>query len=455
MLEGRPTAYLIWGIRDYDHALIGTSFRPYSQKVGNEDVVNWLVRSTRPQIHFQFYNVIVDNFHIVVLEVDAASQAPIRFKDTEWIRVGSYKKRLRDHPDHQRRLWRALDNLSFEKCPAHVGAGDGDVVALLDYPMYFDLLALPLPENRRGILQALEADKLIVRTETGRWNITNLGAVLFAKRLRDFPSVKRKALRVVQYRGGSRVETVREQEGVRGYAAGFSGMIEYITNLLPTNEVIGQSLRQSMPLYPELAIRELVANALIHQDFGQTGTGPMVELFDGRIKITSPGMPLVEPARFIDAPPKSRNESLASMMRRIGVCEERGSGWDKIGFEIELHQLPAPLIEFPQDNTRIVLFGPKPLQEMDKDERIRAVCLHACLRYVSRKHLTNSSVRERFKIALHNSATASRLISEAVEAGAIVPYDPQAARKLMKYLPARRGRLVAVLGGLTCHQGCR
>jgi predicted HTH transcriptional regulator len=184
-----------------------------------------------------------------------------------------------------------------------------------------------------------------------------------------------------------------------------------------------------------LAVRELVANALIHQDFFATGAGPMVEIFENRVEITNPGAPLVDTQRFVDTAPKSRNEALASLMRRIGICEERGSGWDKVVSQTELYQLPAPLPEATEDHTRVVLFAPRPLSKMDRADRVRAVYLHACLRYVNREHMTNSSVRDRFGIEPQNIATASRLIREAVEAGYIVPYDPNAAPKLMRYLP--------------------
>jgi ATP-dependent DNA helicase RecG len=96
-------------------------------------------------------------------------------------------------------------------------------------------------------------------------------------------------------------------------------------------------------MYPEIAVRELIANALIHQNFSVTGVGPMIEIFANRMEITNPGIPLVQTDRFLDSPPRSRNETLASIMRRIGICEERGSGVDKIIFETELYQLPAPL----------------------------------------------------------------------------------------------------------------
>jgi len=253
--------------------------------------------------------------------------------------------------------------------------------------------------------------------------------------LSDFHSLGRKAVRVIRYRGNSRVETIKEQVVNKGYASGFEGLIEYINSLLPSNEVIGQALREKVTMYPELAVRELVANALIHQDFFITGAGPMVEIFDDRMEISNPGKPLVNTERFLNTPPKSRNESLASLMRRFGVCEERGSGVDKVVFQTELYQLPAPIFEIAGDNTRAVLLSHRSLTNMDRDDRIRACYLHACLKYVNREYLTNSSVRERFGIDPRNIALASRLIKESVTAGEILAYDPGAAPKMMKYVP--------------------
>ena len=181
--------------------------------------------------------------------------------------------------------------------------------------------------------------------------------------------MKRKAVRVIQYHGKDRTETIREQEGGKGYASGFEGLIGYIDGILPTNEVVGKALRKTVPMFPELAIREVVANALIHQDFFVTGAGPMIEIFDDRIEITNPGEPLVDTQRFLDSPPRSRNETLASLMRRVGICEERGSGIDKVVFQVELYQLPAPLFEVPPGSTRVVLFSHK---SVDRHGRRRA-----------------------------------------------------------------------------------
>jgi ATP-dependent DNA helicase RecG len=435
-LVGKAFAYLVWGVRNDDHAIVGTHFTPRAVKVGNEELENWLLRLLEPKITFRFFDVNIDGVQVVLLEIERAFRHPVRFQGNEFIRVGSYKKRLKDFPEKERALWHIFDRTPFEEGIAIDRIGDDEVLRFLDYPAYFDLLKFPLPENRQGILNALTDDCLISRCDAGGWNITNLGAILFAKRLKDFRKLARKAMRVILYRGNSRVETIKEQVGNRGYASGFEGLIGFINSVLPSNEVIGQALRKSVPMYPEPAVRELVVNALIHQDFFLTGSGPMVEIFENRMEISNPGTPLVDIQRFVDTPPKSRNEALASLLRRMGICEERGSGWDKVVFQTELYQLPAPLPLAFEDHTQVVMFAPRPLIKMDRVDRIRAVYFHACLRYVNREYTTNSSVRERFGIKAQNIATASRLIREAVEASVISPYDPAAAPKLMRYIPS-------------------
>ena len=217
--------------------------------------------------------------------------------------------------------------------------------------------------------------------------------------------------------------------------------------LIPSNEVIDRSLRKAVPMFPAIAVRELVSNALIHQDFSVTGAGPMVEIFDDRIEITNPGEPLVNTDRFVDAPPKSRNEALASLMRRFRICEERGSGIDRVVAEVEAFQLPAPLFEAPVGSTRSVLFAHKPLSGMGKAERIRACYMHACLRYVIGQPMKNASLRERFDISKENAAQASRLLKEALDSRVIAIRDPEAGTRSRTYLPfwagTRSGEAVA------------
>ena len=434
-LCGKAFAYLVWGVEDGTHDLVGTNFDLVTAKVGNEELENWLLRLLSPRIDFHFHSFETDGKRVVLLEIGQAFRHPVAFQGAEWIRVGSYKKRLKEFPEKEKLLWRIFDHTPFERLIAAEGLAEDDVLKLLEYPAYFELVGLPLPDAKEGILAALVADGMILRADSGTWSITNLGAILLAKKLSTFKGLARKAVRVITYKGRNRVETLHEQVGGKGYAVGFVGLIGYISSQVPPNEVMGKALRMVVPMYPDLAVRELVANALIHQDFQVTGAGPMVELFTDRLEITNPGKPLVRTERFLDSPPKSRNEALASFMRRVGVCEERGSGVDKVVFQTEFNQLPAPLFEAPDDSTRAVLFAHRALTRMDKEDRIRATYLHACLRYVDRDFMTNTTLRERFGIEPQNIAMASRLIKEAVQAGAICPHDPDAAPKMKKYVP--------------------
>ena len=447
-LVGKAFAYLVWGVRDSDRAVVGTTFDPRAARKGNEELESWLLRLLEPKLEFRFLNVDVDGKQVVMLEISRAMVHPVRFSGQECIRIGSYTKKLKDYPERERTLWRLIDRASFEDGVAAARASADDVLRLLDYPAYFELAQRPLPATREGILGALADDRLIRRDDAGYWEIMNLGAILFAKQLDDFPSLRRKSVRVVQYRGLGRTETLKEKEWDKGYAAGFEGLLGYINGLVPGNEVIGQALRRSVPMFPELAVRELVANALIHQDFLVAGAGPMIEIFDDRIEITNPGEPLVDTQRLVDTPPRSRNEALASLMRRFRICEERGSGIDKVVFQVELFQLPAPLFETPGGFTRAVLFAHKPLTAMSKADRVRACYLHACLRYVMRQPMTNTSLRQRLGINDKNIASASRILGEAVEAGQVVIADPEAGTRNRSYLPfwaaprAERGEVV-------------
>lgn len=434
-LHGKPYAYMLWGIDDQTHEILGTYFKPSLKKTGNEELENWLLRLLTPKIDFRFLELELEGEDLVLLEIGAAFRHPVQFKTTEFIRVGSYKKKLKEFPEKERELWRIFDKVPFEKLIAAEKLDDGEVLKLLDYAAYFDLLNLPLPEGRSSILEAFENDALIVRNSTGKWDITNFGALLFAKELVKFTGLKRKVVRVVQYASDGKVKTIREQVGVKGYANGFEGLIGFINSLLPTNEVIEQALRKDVPMYPELSVRELVANALIHQDFFLTGTGPMIEIFSNRMEITNPGLPLVKPERFLDSPPKSRNEDVASFMRRIGVCEERGSGIDKVVFETEFYQLPAPIFESTDEHTRAVLFAHKDLKDMDKEDRIRACYMHACLRYVQRDYMTNTTLRTRFGIEEKNRSMVSKIIGDTLEAEKIFIYDETVGSKARKYIP--------------------
>lgn len=281
-------------------------------------------------------------------------------------------------------------------------------------------------------------DEKMVEIDADGGYITNFGAMAAARDLRQFDTLQRKRLRVIRYRGLNKVETIDEFEGQKGYAIGFEELIGYLKRILPHSEVIREALRVEVSVYPEIALRELIANALIHQDFTIAGAGPMIEVFDDRIEFTNPGglLPGKTVDRLIGATPESRNEVLASAFRRYRICEERGTGFQKVVTAVELFGLP-PIAFVPAEKAfKVILYAPRKFSEMSQTERIEACYQHAVLKYLSSSAMTNTSLRERLKMHDKQRTQVSNLIRDAVVAGRIKRknMDSQSS-KFAEYIP--------------------
>jgi ATP-dependent DNA helicase RecG len=315
-----------------------------------------------------------------------------------------------------------------------LGGLSGDaVVSLLDTQSYFDLIRQPYPTRRESVLERF-ADEKLIHERGGQYEVTNLGALLFAKNLRDFDLLARKAPRVIVFEGKGKFVIRSDHTPVKGYATGFESLIDYVNGHLPSNEVIGTALRQTTRMFPEIAVRELVANALIHQDFNQTGISVTIEIYSDRMEVTSPGQPHLSTERFIDGY-QSRNEKLAGLMRRLRICEEQGSGVDKVIDSVERFQLPAPDFRVTETHTVAVLFGHQNFEAMGKDDRVRACYQHCCLKWVMNERMTNQSLRERFKLGEEKVEQVSRIIRDTVDAGKIKTEDANPSKRYAKYVP--------------------
>ena len=429
-LADQDFAYGLWGVRDRDHALVGTSFEPSRQKVGNQPLELWLETRLSPSVAVDFKTVDHHGQRLVLLSVPATTTSPVEFERRAHMRIGSATPPLSDHPERLRTLWDKLQPYFWESGLAAQFLSGDEILSLLDCASYFDLTKQPLPNHRQGIFERLVADKLIQRDVGNHWNITNLGAILFARDLNKFgSSIARKGVRFVAYDGISRANTVtRRHDGRLGYACGIRNLLTYISRLLPRNEFIGEVFRKERPLYPSTAIRELVVNALIHQNMTITGAGPLIEMFRDRLEITNPGKPLVKPVSFLDFPPRSRNEILASLMRRMRLCEEQGLGIDKVIIDVELYQLPPPDFREAGEVVRVILFAPRSFADMTLEERIRACYQHASLKYISGQRMKNVTLRERFGISQKNASQVSTIIRKALAVELIRPADPDHPR---------------------------
>ena len=396
---GEKTAFLIWGVEDRTHRVVGTKFDPYLNKIKGQGFAFWLEKQLMPSIELKFQSVDHPKGRVVILEIPAPTMVPISFKGISYIRIGSATTKLFEHPIRHRILFERITSSSWESGVAERYLLPKDVLCLLDYVSYFRLTGRRTPEEHDDIIRYLEADGLIEADLGGRWSILNLGAILFASGLEKFnPNIQKKAVRVTRYHGRSRVGITPEKRlSQKGYASDFKDILEFIIEKFPQRAEVSDPREEANPFFPTTAIRELVSNALIHQDITINGPGPTIDIFDDRIEIGNLGSLLVGSNRLIERFPRSRNPALVSLMRRMGMCEDEGIGMTKIFSDFEDHRLPAPHIRPDQDSIKIEACGPRAFEKMNPEEKINTCYWHCVLRYeVDRKPMSEDSLCERF-----------------------------------------------------------
>lgn len=433
----KPKGYIVWGIKDATHKIEGTDFQYRKMKKGAEELEAWLARMVNPKINFKFFEVpMTDSVTVVLLEIPCAEVEPTKYGATSYIRVGSNLKTLVEYKDKEAELWRSFDTTPYELRVAMSNVQEDEVIRLLDHAKYYDKLEQPIPRNREKVMDDLETEKFIKKNDAGNWDIINLGALMIAKDLKKFENLHRRSVRVVWYKNNSRLEGVREKEFNEGYAISYESIIQYIMTIIPQEEVIEGATRKSVYAFPEIAIRELLANVMIHQALEQRGTNPMVEVFSDRIEFSNAGAPLVAIERIVDTVPVSRNENMAGFMHKCGICEERGSGYDKIVDATSTHEMLAPRVENQNNQfTKAIIFAKVPFDITTKEDRIRTCYMQACLAYVKFGTISNVDIRGIFGLEDKDKVKVSRIIKDTVEAGLIKPLDPNTAPRYMKYVP--------------------
>lgn len=435
VLADRDYAYMIWGVDDNNHQLIGTSVRLKQEKKGNQEIENWLRFLLSDNADFEFLSADIDSTHVEILKISKAVGRPVKFQKIDYIRSGTYTKKLSEFPALETRLWDKLRQEHFEDMYAADNLTTQEILKLLDCEAYFSMLNISLPSSFEGYLHYLIEDSIIAKQDNGLYAVTNLGAILFARKLSDFSRLGRKAMRIVSYDGVSRMIIQKEETINEGYALCFEDIVTLVNAILPSKEDIENARSVLKSIFPLPAIREAIANSMIHQDLYITGTGPVVEIFSNRVEVTNPGTPLIDIMRIVDNPPKSRNEKLASLMRRLKMCEELGRGWDRMVLSCEIQLLPAPKILIYQESTKVVLFASLAFANISSEDKIWSTYLHACLKYIEGDALTNASLRERFGLKITSSGQISRLIKDAVTKGLLKPLDPNTAPRYMRYIP--------------------
>jgi ATP-dependent DNA helicase RecG len=434
MLADMDRAFLVWGVENKTKRKLGTIVEINGLRKGSENITNWLSRMIEPRLMMEFLDFDDANKKFAIIVIEPTYDRPVKFAGTEYIRIGENIKSLKEFPEHERALWLATGRRKFENAVALPHQTGDEVMEKLHIETYYRLKGDEIPKNPAERIKRFVQLGYIKEDMEGAHDILNLGALLFANDITVFPSISSKSVRVIKYTGKDKSKSEGEIEGRKGYAVGFRGMLKYIMDRLPREEKFEGGVRKVTSKYSETAIREIVANALIHQDFTISGVGPVIEMYQDRIEITNPGCSLIDVDRIIDER-QSRNEKFAAAMREIGLCEERGGGIDKAIIEIEEMNLPAPEF-FPSENSmRVVIFGPKKFGQLSKADKVWSCFCHCVVRWIRHDYMSNTSLRQRFSLPDEEYQAASGVISDARKAGRIVPADPKQGRKNARYVP--------------------
>jgi len=435
VLEKKDEAYLVYGINDEGN-VVGTTFDPNTLKIGGgQPFKNWLTTGLDHCEPLKYVEVEHPQGRVLIIVIPRARTYPVKFKSKEYVRVGESKKPLSEHPELARKLWEQILRISFEDGNASDLLSETEIFELLDFTPYYIRRGVEVPTLRKTILGHME-NEAVVSPKLGKYFITNLGAILFAKDMSKFESLLNRGVRVIKYKGNDKSAVERSQDGQMGYALSIDNLVDFLMVLLPSEEYLEGGTRKSRQTYSREMVKELATNMVIHQDFAVPGYAPRVEIYADRIEFTNPGAPVIEVARFLDSN-NSRNPRLAKLMRFMKLCEERGMGIDIVEAECEKMYLPSPSITTSEDFTRVVVFDHKTLRQFNSYERINLVYMHCCLQHTKHAPTTNETLRSRFAEGVLSSTVASRWIGEALEKGMIKPFDPNSiSRKQARYLPS-------------------
>lgn len=382
------------------------------------------------------YTIISINAHDVLLvHIKESSSKPVCIQgdiNESYIRSGGSTRKM-DRSEIQEAFRTSLSD-QYELGHALSQCTEKQVLSMLDYQHFFQALRLPIPSNSAAILRRLEYEEIIERHSDKTFSITNLGALLLANSLDEFPALRSHHVRIIQYQGNNNQSTVKEIQIKQGYAMSLGLILNQMKWIVPNSEVYVNGKRETIE-YPLLVMREAIVNALIHQDLGQLNADIKIEIYSSRIEISNPGRPLIDPNRFVDHPSKTRNKLLAQKLRILGLCEEHGKGCDEMIRLLETVRLPAPKFEAGDNYTRVTLFFPKKFEEMTVKERIENTYWHACIMHVEGKKMTNTTLRERFDVPEKNRQAISRIISKSIENGMIKDGTTPNQKKSAFYLP--------------------
>ncbi len=341
-LHDQPAGYLVFGIEDKTHAVAGTSFRPREAKVGNEEIENWLARLLAPRSDFTIHDCDYNGLSVVVFKVDPAHHIPVKFKGEGFVRIGTYKKKLKDHPEKERKIW-----LRKEKEDWSSGICEGAALNDLD-PAAIARARENYKHKFEG--KAAEVDTwddatfLNKAKLTIQGNITRTAIILLGKDDSEHflsPSVARISWILKEEHN---VEKDYEHFGPP-FLLNIDAAYAKIRNLKYRYLLDNTLFPTEVTKYEPYVIREALNNCIAHQDYELRGRITVVEGPDDLL-FTNLGSFLPESVEKVieqDSPQEYyRNAFLAQAMVNLNLIDTQGGGIKKM-FSLQMNRyFPLP-----------------------------------------------------------------------------------------------------------------
>jgi len=354
-LLGKPFGYLVFGVDDQLHDIVGTIFDPYSDKEkgkGNQSLLLWLATNLQPNIGFTPFVFTTKNKRVVLFEIHSAYNQPVRFKGIAYIRIGTSKTELRNHPDKERVIWSRCIDWSAQICE-NATLDDLDPTAIRkarsEYKVKFP--------NRANEVDSWDDTTLLNKTSlTIKGAITN-SAMLLVGKSESAALISPAVARISWILKDDKSNEKDYEHFDPPFLVNVDKVLLKIRNLtireLPGGTLFPKEIHQ----YDEWVLREALHNCIAHQDYLLRGRIILVEmptrLFLSNVGSFLPGS--VERVIQQDAPQEIyRNSLLVKAMVNLNMIDTQGGGIKRMFLTQKERFFPMPDYDL-SDSSRVLV----------------------------------------------------------------------------------------------------
>lgn len=191
--------------------------------------------------------------------------------------------------------------------------------------------------------------------------ITNAGVLFFANNPRKY--LLQAQMTLIAFKGRDRVHIYDRRDVQDDLLTQFNAAVFFLMKHLNRRSEIKGVNRKDIYEIPFEALREAIANAIIHHDYSMRGTSLMVEVYDDRVEITNPGVFPEAQKKDFGKVSVRRNERIADLFFRMDKVERAGTGIRRMKEAMYSAGLSAPRIK--QTSFYTIIFQ-RPIERHEK-----------------------------------------------------------------------------------------